>query len=230
MQKCLNFLATSDMPNMQLVWRDLAHMVRNSTRDPLLAEATFAAWWDDIFGNKHALVPDMKNSEEWREKLLICQRAVLEQCGEQGGGVSVASRVMSFAKQRFDSCASPQRQFCCMIAAIAMVLAYQASDSRIAVATLERAKRRLRELPCHAKTAGLAASYSEECIRFVRLFDVNDHDPALTMREKNDFTRRMTTLFLEGHIRVDPAHSQATIVGPDVADAVSESPALHASA
>ena len=43
-QKCLKILATEDMPNMQLVLRDLAHMVRNSTRDPLLAESTFAEW------------------------------------------------------------------------------------------------------------------------------------------------------------------------------------------
>jgi hypothetical protein len=74
-------------------------------------------------------------------------------------------------------------------------------------------------------TAGLAASYSEECIRFVRLFDVDDHDPALTIRQKNDFTRRMTTLFLEGHIFVDPGNPSATI-GADVADGVSESRGL----
>ena len=225
-QKCLRVLATSDMPNMLLVLRDLAHMVRNSTRDPLLAESTFAEWWNDIFGDKHALVPDMKNSEEWREKLLICQRAVLEQCGAQGGGVSVVARVMSFAKQRFDSCASPQRQFCCMLAAIAMLLAYQASDARNSPATRERAARRLREMPRYVLTAGLAATYSEECIRFVRLFDVDDHDPALTVREKNDFVQRMTTLFLEGHVFVDPEHPSATIAGPNVDDGVSESRGL----
>ena len=225
-QKCLKILATSDMPNMRLVLRDLAHMVRNSTRDPLLAESTFAEWWDDIFGNKHALVPDMRNSDEWREKLLICQRAVLEQCGAQGGGVSVVSRVMSFAKQRFDSCATPQRQFCCMLAAIAMVLAYQASDARNSCATRERSARRLRQMPRHVLTAGLAATYSEECIRFVRVFDVDDHDPARTVREKNDFARRMTTLFLDGHVFVDPQHPSAAIVGPNVDDGVSESRGL----
>jgi len=226
-QKCLRFLATSDMPNMLLILRDLAHMIRNSTRDPLLAETTFAEWWSDIFGNKHALVPDMKNSDEWREKLLICQRAVLRQCGTQGGGVSVVSRVMSFAKQRFDSCASPQRQFCCMLAAIAMVLAYQASDARNSIATRERSARRLREMPRHVMTAGLSASYSEECLRFVRIFDVDDHDPAGTIREKNEFTRRMTTLFLDGHIVVDPDHASATMSDPaGVGGGVSESRSL----
>ena len=37
---------------------------------------------------------------------------------------------MSFAKQRFDSCGSPQRQLCCLYVAIGMLLAYQAADWR----------------------------------------------------------------------------------------------------
>ena len=213
-QKCLRFLATLYFPNMFLILRDRAHIARNSTRDPLLAVETFEKWWNDIFGDKHALVPDMKNSDEWREKLLICQRAVLSQCGAQGGGVSVVSKVMSFAKQRFDSCATPQRQFCCMLAAIAMVLAYQASDARNTSLTRARAGRRLRELPEHVLTAGLSASYSEECIRFVRCFDVDDHDPAITTRQKQDFARRMQLLFFEGHIWVDPQDVAATIEQP----------------
>lgn len=203
-QKCLRFLATSSMPNMRLVSRDRAHAARISTQDPLLAEPTFGAWWNDTFGDKHALVPDMRNSEEWREKLLVCQRAVLQEHGSQGGGVAVCARVLSFAKQRFDSCASPQRQLCCMLSAVAMVLAYQASDTRNPPAVRARAQRRLLELPGHVLSCGVAASYSEECLRFVRLFDVHDHDPALTARELRNFIDRMQTLFLEGHIFVEP--------------------------
>ena len=41
-------------------------------------------------------------------------------------------------------------------------------------------------------------------MRFVRLFDVHDHDPALTARELRNFIGRMETLFLEGHIFVEP--------------------------
>ena len=203
-QKCLRFLATGGMPNMLLIIRDRSHIIRNSTRDPLLAEEGFGAWWDDIFGARHALVPDIKNSEEWCEKLLLCQREVVARNGVQGGGVSAVARVMSFAKQRFDSCATPQRQFCCMLAAIAMLLAYQASDVRNKGAVRERSARRLQELPHHVCRAGLAASYSEECLRFVRIFDVDDHDPANTAAEKADFVNRMSTLFLDGHIWTEP--------------------------
>ena len=51
-------------------------------------------------------------------------------------------RVMSFAKQRFDSCGTPQRQFCCMVVAIAMMLAYVVSDSRKKAEVRARARKR----------------------------------------------------------------------------------------
>lgn len=47
--------------------------------------------------------------------------------------------------------------------------------------------------------------------RFVRVFDVNDHDPAATAREKQEFARRMSSLFFEGHIFVDPADLKAEV-------------------
>ena len=92
-----------------------------------------------------------------------------------------------------------------------MVLAYQASDARSTPGRLERTARRLRELPHHVMPAGLCASYSEECIRFVRIYDVDDHDPAVTAREKQEFVRRMTTLFHEGHIWGDPENLKAEV-------------------
>ena len=38
----------------------------------------------------------------------------------------------------------------------------------------------------------------------MRLFDVQDHDPAVTARELRKFVGRMQTLFLDGHIFVEP--------------------------
>ena len=91
-----------------------------------------------------------------------------------------------------------------MLSAVAMVLAYQASDTRNPPAVRARAQRRLLELPGHVLCCGVAASYSEECLWFVRLLDVHDHDPALTARELRNFIGRVETLFLEGHIFVEP--------------------------
>ena len=70
-QKCLEFLAAGDTPNMLAIVRDHAHNIRCSTRDALTAEQTFQAWYDDVFGAKHALVPDIMNSDAWLEKLLM---------------------------------------------------------------------------------------------------------------------------------------------------------------
>ena len=199
-QKAMKFLATLHMPEMLCVHRDNAHAVAIAVKGPLLADDAFKAWWDDVFGTRHALVPDIKNSEEWSELLLTCQRQVLKRSGEQGGGLDRVIRVMSFAKQRFDSCGTPQMQFCCMLVAIAMLLAYVASDERKESVTRARSRRRLLEMPRQILTAGLSASYSEECIRFIRLFDIADHDPATTWRQVIEFERRCQTLFRDGHV------------------------------
>ena len=179
-QKCLQFLAAGAMPQMMVIVRDLAHKARSSTKDPLVSDPTFKAWYDAVFDQRHALVPDIMNSDAWLEKLLIAQRVVLGCQGVQGGGMTAAAHVLRFAKQRFDSCASPQRQFCCMFVAIGMVLAFQASDPRLDPETRKRAALRVEEMPGYLLPQGLSATYSEEVLEFVRLFDVADHDPALT--------------------------------------------------
>ena len=135
-----------------------------ATKEVLLADDDFREWWDDVFNQRHALVPDIKNSEEWTEMLLLCQRRVLGSVGVQGGDLRKAIRVMSFAKQRFDSCRTPQQQYCCMVIAIAMLLAYVASDSRKKKEVRDRARRRLLQMPGQILTAGLSATYAEETI------------------------------------------------------------------
>ena len=126
------------------------------------------------------------NSDAWLEKLLLAQRAVLRGHGLQAGGQAVVQHVLRFAKQRFESCAGPQRQFCCMYVAIAMVLAYVASDLRIEAPIRNRAAARLEQMPGYMLPQGIAASFSAESLEFVRLFDVADHDPALTWTQCQD--------------------------------------------
>ena len=199
-QKCLKFLAAGRMPNLLWVGRDRAHAVRIATSGPLLREAHFKSWWDDTFGDKHALVPDIQNSEEWLAKLVLCQKVVLSSSGVQGCDVTAVARTLSFAKQRFDSMAGPQLTYCIILVAIALLLAYQASDRRQTPQNRNRARRRLEEMPGHVLTAGISASYTDEAIRFVRAFDVAAHDPALTYSCKVSFLARMHALFTEGKI------------------------------
>ena len=148
--------------------RDWAHGVSVATKGVLLADDDFREWWDDVFNQRHALVPDIKNSEEWTEMLLLCQRRVLGSVGVQGGDMRKVIVHMSFSKQRFDSCGTPQRQFCCMLIAIAMLLAYVASDERKKSEVKARARMRLLQMPRQILTAGLSATYSDEMIRFIR--------------------------------------------------------------
>ena len=198
-QKCLKFLAAHHMPNIRWCGRDRAHALRIATSGPLLQEKLFKDWWDDIFNNRHALVPDIQNSEEWLAKLELCQRQVLGCSGVQGY-VDTVAKTLHFAKQRFDSLATPQLTFCAIQPAIAMLLAYVASDERAVAQTRARARRRLHELPNHVLTAGLSASYASEAISFVRKFDSADHDPALTYSQTKTFLSKMKVLFTHGRI------------------------------
>ncbi len=199
-QKCCRYLAVNHMPNLLWCGRDRAHALRIATSQPLLKEDKFKAWWDDTFCSKFALVPAIQNSEEWLAKLELCQKHVLRCSGVQGCGVTAVTKTLSFAKQRFDSMASPQLMFCITLVAIAMLLAYVSSDGRTEPSVRRRARRRLEQMPDHVLTAGLSASYSDQALRFVRLFDTADHDPALTYSQQLHFLDRMKVLFMDGRI------------------------------
>ena len=55
-QKALQILAAGSMPNMLAIIRDPAHKARIATRDPLVKEPTFKAWYDDVFGHPLSLL------------------------------------------------------------------------------------------------------------------------------------------------------------------------------
>jgi len=200
-QRAGHILATSVMPNLVLVSRDPSHTVRIAVRDPLHAVPRFEKQWEMLFNGRHALVPDIMNSEVWRSRLVACQRQVLRTERSQGGGLETVLRHMSFAKQRFDSHAEPLRKFCCLIRAIAMLLAQVAADPRNDFGMRQRADNILQSMtPSELFTAGITADYAAETLDFVRRFDVDDHDPAVTPREVRHFIRRMRLLFSEAHI------------------------------
>ena len=135
--------------------------------------------------------------------MALCQKVVLSdgvRASETGKHLDKVIKDLNFAKQRFDSTASPQLLYCALMVAIAMLLAYQASDERGEAAPRRRAARRLEEMPGHVLTAGLSASFSDVVIRFVRLFCTAEHAPALTYHQKNDFVAMLRTLFIDGRI------------------------------
>ena len=198
-QKALTFM-TAFLPHMLWVGRDRAHAARIATSQPLVKEKLFKEWYEDIFDSKTSLVPSIKNSDEWTSKLILCERQVLRSSGVLGGQVTRIMKTVNFAKQRWDSMAAPSLQFCVMLVPIAMLLAHAASDRRADKSVRDRARHRLLQMPDQVPVVGTAASFAGEAMRFVRLFDVADHDPALTYRESRSFVDRAKRLFIGGRI------------------------------
>ena len=161
--------------------------------------------WEKLFSGRHAVVPDIKNSEAWRSCLIACQKRVLELDGTQGGFLKTVLRHLALAQQRFESYSDPVTRFCCMIKAIAWMLAIKAADSRRTKEERERASAALRCLTAE-ELIGLAisADYAEETVAFLRLFDKDDHDPAKTRQHLKLFAHRMRLLFCDAHILTGP--------------------------
>ena len=196
------------MPNLVFIGRDPAHMLRIAFRDPLEAVPRFQQQWQRLFKQDHALIPDIMNSELWRAKLVACQRRIIDNCGAQGGGMERVLRHMRFAAQRFESYGRPLQRYCCLVRAIAMLLAHVAGDSRNTKVQRERAEAALQAMtPKELITAGITADYTAETLDFLRLFDVDDHDPAETPLQLRAFCSRMDILFNQGYVLVPPERS-----------------------
>ncbi|CAE8637854.1 unnamed protein product, partial [Polarella glacialis] len=199
--KC-GHLLPEKFPNHVWSSYDPAHQLRIASRDPLHAVPEFDAQWHRLFGGRHALVPDIKNSDLWRSKLIACEQYVLERREQHGGNVKAILKHLSFAKQRFDSIADPMMKYCVLIVSIAMLLAKQAADPRNDKHVRERAEETLQHMtPPELFSCGLTADYAMECVRFLREnFDSQRPDTAVTVRVTMAFVDRMQTLFVDGHI------------------------------
>ena len=149
-RKCGQLLACkAELRSFVWVSCDMAHQVRIASKDPLRANDNFNEQWLRLFGGKHALVPDIQHSDVWRARLVAAQRVVLEHrsavnavpavqaaqdaVADPDGSpamlqVEKVMRTFSFAKQRFNSTATPMMKYCCMLRAITLVCALQAAD------------------------------------------------------------------------------------------------------
>jgi len=136
---------------------------------------------------------------------------------------------MSAAKQRFESHATPAAKYCCLINALALLLAMTASDTRKDKPTRNRAEKMLESMtPESIVIAGLTADYMAEMLDFVRHFDRANVDPATIIPERDAFVRRMRALFLEGFaaLEADPNAEDQTYLQIVLAQ-VEHAPAFH---
>jgi hypothetical protein len=192
-------LLTQHCTNLAWILRDPAHAVRTAAESPIQLVDCFASFWEDVFDKRHALVPDVQNSDAWRSKLMAAERHIVAEKGTQGARVETVLRHLSFAKQRFDSCVAPSRKVCIMLTSLTLLLIGVACDWRADSDMRKRAQKQLDALtPCRITSAGLFADYTAMSISFVRLFDA-DYDIACVNREKLNFLRRMKLLFIDGH-------------------------------
>ena len=142
--KCGQLLSRRpELGNLVWVSCDAAHQVRIASKDPLHANDGFRQQWDRLFNAKHALIPDIQNSDVWRSRLVAAQKvlhrapagpavqavpAVPAAKDNRMLEVDTVMRTFSFAKQRFDSSSTPMMKYCCILRATALVCAMQAAD------------------------------------------------------------------------------------------------------
>ena len=193
-------------PNVVIVIRDPAHAIRISCFKALHSDDVFEKVWHELFDGRHALVPDLMNSDKWHNLLTAIQednvRAVAMPAVQgQQQPLARIIRNIAFAKQRFDSTAGPVGKIALMLLPVATLLAYIASDRRHDRPQRDRADALLRKLDSKFCTAiGLSADWGIICTWFLRLFDVANHDIAKSRSEIDCMIETLDAVFLEGRV------------------------------
>lgn len=104
-----------------------------------------------------------------------------------------------------------------MLAPIMIMLGVKAADPRSTPAEKQRSLKLLRQItPEFVLTAGLSTDFNAEVLRFLRLFDHEDPDPAQMRWATQLFTQRLKALFTEAgvlrEIEGQPAEYQTATV------------------
>ncbi|CAE7037643.1 unnamed protein product [Symbiodinium sp. CCMP2592] len=199
--KCVAILQRSFV-NVKVLFLDRAHQIRRAAL-PVSLQQTFQEYWDDIFGSvgvKHALVPDLQNSDQWKLRFALLQKELSVMHGALPANFNRASVTLSYARQRFDSASCPAAKFVLFMLPLALLLAYQAADERLQRSVRVRSQCLLERLTGdRALVAGLSADFGNEA--FVRSHDIKDHDPSRSLQETKDrFVARLEALFLQAMI------------------------------
>ena len=96
------FLAAKDLfENVLIVIRDPAHALRIAAK-ALHCDDLFWEVWGELFDGRHALVPDLQNSDKWHNLMVAIQEDIVRAVAMPGVPQPLAGivRHVSFAKQR----------------------------------------------------------------------------------------------------------------------------------
>ena len=68
-RRALLLAAEEVFPNIVVLLRDAADILRIAVRDPLHLDDLYGEVWTELFDKRHALVPDVMNSKKWQDLL-----------------------------------------------------------------------------------------------------------------------------------------------------------------
>ena len=197
----------------KLLIRDAAHALRIAYNKPLHADDAFGEVWDKLFGERHALAPDLMNSDKWMDHIRSIQADIYStpvQVPMNGQPLALVFRTISFAKQRFDSTAEPVAKLALMLVPVATLLAYIGGDVRHERAKRERARELLGRLNAKFCTAlGLSADWGLVCKAFLRLFDEASHDIASSKAQVAALIETLDALFIQARVFLRPGPAAA---------------------
>ena len=212
-RRALFFSASGEyFPHANCLIKDMAHSIRIATQKPMKMVDAFQQVYEEIINNRHALLPDLKNSNKWKLILEALQREVIQmpalrfkEC------LDVVFRHLAFAKQRMDSCAEPLAKLCLMLLPVALLLASLSSDARLLKAERDRTAALLSKMqPRFMIALGVSADWGLICLEFLRKFDCSFHDIANSWREMENFIETIEAVFVNGGIFRQVPNSSAS--------------------
>ena len=197
------FLAARELfSNLLIVIRDPAHAIRIASK-ALHCDDVFGDVWDALFHAKHALAPDIMNSDKWHNLFVAIQKDNLRIVARPGWPQALPGviRNLGFAKIRFDSTAGPVGKIALTLLPVATLLAYMASDRRHEREQRERATVLLKKLDSKFCAAiGASADWGIICNWFLRLFDEANHDIAKSRAQIDCMIETLEAVFVNGSV------------------------------
>jgi len=202
-RRALFFSASGDFfPNAALTIKDMTHCIRIATQKPMQMVEPYAEVYDEIVDKRHALLPDIQNSNKWQNILRGIQKEVLSMPSLRlSGCLDVVLDHLAFAKQRMDSVADPLAKVCLMLMPIALLLASIGSDERIQKEQRDRASAILSKMqPKFLHAMAVSADWGLICIALLRLFDASNHDISNSADELARFEELIKCVFVNGGV------------------------------
>ena len=215
--KAARVLRKKKMPGVILICRDASHAIRIACKEPLARVGGFEEQHKRLFKDRDALLKIVDFSNKIKAQLEQCQKYVVSMGGSQGGGLKTIMCNFSHSPIRWESMAAPQCAYCCMLGAVAMLLALLVDTER------DSKRRRVAKEALEAMTSqniyrtALSGDFNEVGLVALRLWDVLNSDPAKEVADVENLKSQLQHLFLEGNVLSEaPAETRGGVTARTV--------------